>query len=278
MCSRIPWGDRHFDASAARRASTCARSTSAPGTRLRFGLPGPIGAILNPQLRGVGSEVDASLPYASLAVWCLLRGVPVRIDIPEVLVDLRTKVVEAKGASAEGVGMGAMGWLFGSAGRLGLAQRAATLAGRLSRGRMPRNLRGHCPAGPMRATYPHPHRRPSATGGCAPMTPMAPGATGATDECARRDAGPHSHRQRRGRAGPTGRLVPPSRCSTGTWTSSARTSPTIGQRWSEPARARSPGPSAASSATWGSALSSCRPAQTLTGRPPWARRSRAAGR
>ena len=38
--------------------------------------------------------------------------------------------------------MGAMGWLFGSAGRLGLAQRAATLAGRLSRGRMPRNLPG----------------------------------------------------------------------------------------------------------------------------------------
>ena len=104
--------------------------------------PGPIGAILNPQLRGVGSEVDASLPYASSLCGACFEACPVRIDIPEVLVDLRTKVVEAKGASAEGVGMGAMGWLFGSAGRLGLAQRAATLAGRLSRGRMPRNLPG----------------------------------------------------------------------------------------------------------------------------------------
>ncbi|MCZ9337315.1 4Fe-4S dicluster domain-containing protein, partial [Streptomyces sp. TRM76130] len=27
--------------------------------------PGPIGAILSPQLRGTGSEIDASLPYAS---------------------------------------------------------------------------------------------------------------------------------------------------------------------------------------------------------------------
>ena len=104
--------------------------------------PGPIGATLNPQLRGVGSEVDASLPYASSLCGACFEACPVRIDIPEVLVDLRTKVVEAKGASAEGVGMGAMGWLFGSAGRLGLAQRAATLAGRLSRGRMPRNLPG----------------------------------------------------------------------------------------------------------------------------------------
>jgi len=104
--------------------------------------PGPIGAILNPQLRGVGSEVDASLPYASSLCGACFEACPVRIDIPEVLVDLRTKVVEAKGASAEGVSMGAMGWLFGSAGRLGLAQRAATLAGRLGRGRMPRNLPG----------------------------------------------------------------------------------------------------------------------------------------
>ena len=40
--------------------------------------PGPIGAILTPQLRGVESTIDASLPFASIAVRRLLRGVPGR--------------------------------------------------------------------------------------------------------------------------------------------------------------------------------------------------------
>ncbi|MFJ5708295.1 LutB/LldF family L-lactate oxidation iron-sulfur protein [Streptomyces sp. NPDC093105] len=54
--------------------------------------PGPIGAILTPQLRGTAGEVDASLPYASSLCGACYDVCPVAIDIPEVLVHLREKV------------------------------------------------------------------------------------------------------------------------------------------------------------------------------------------
>jgi L-lactate dehydrogenase complex protein LldF len=56
--------------------------------------PGPIGAILTPQLRGTTSEVDASLPYASSLCGACYEVCPVAIDIPEVLVHLRARVTE----------------------------------------------------------------------------------------------------------------------------------------------------------------------------------------
>src|SRR6266540_2445841 len=56
--------------------------------------PGPIGAILSPQLRGTASEIDASLPYASSLCGACYEVCPVAIDIPEVLVHLRERVVE----------------------------------------------------------------------------------------------------------------------------------------------------------------------------------------
>jgi len=62
--------------------------------------PGPIGAILNPLLKGVGNpgpdgaQVD-SLPYASSLCGACFEACPVRIDIPSVLVDQRAKVVDA---------------------------------------------------------------------------------------------------------------------------------------------------------------------------------------
>jgi L-lactate dehydrogenase complex protein LldF len=56
--------------------------------------PGPIGAILTPQLRGLGSEVDRSLPYASSLCGACAEVCPVRIDIPRVLTHLRGKVVD----------------------------------------------------------------------------------------------------------------------------------------------------------------------------------------
>lgn len=46
--------------------------------------PGPIGAILTPQLRGTASEIDASLPYASSLCGACYEVCPVAIDIPEV--------------------------------------------------------------------------------------------------------------------------------------------------------------------------------------------------
>lgn len=61
--------------------------------------PGPIGAILTPQLRGIGpGRVDAqtaSLPFASTLCGACADVCPVRIDIPELLLDLRAKAVEA---------------------------------------------------------------------------------------------------------------------------------------------------------------------------------------
>jgi L-lactate dehydrogenase complex protein LldF len=56
--------------------------------------PGPIGAILTPQL--VGVELAGSLPYASTLCGACYEVCPVKINIPEVLVHLRGKVVQKK--------------------------------------------------------------------------------------------------------------------------------------------------------------------------------------
>jgi L-lactate dehydrogenase complex protein LldF len=97
--------------------------------------PGPIGAILNPQLRGVDNEVDQSLPYASSLCGACGDVCPVRIDIPRLLVRLRNRVVDKKGHKKEAAAMAAAAWLFGDARRLVAAQRAATLAGRVLEGK-----------------------------------------------------------------------------------------------------------------------------------------------
>jgi L-lactate dehydrogenase complex protein LldF len=82
--------------------------------------PGPIGAILSPQLRGVSSPVDASLPFASSLCGACYDVCPVAINIPEVLVDLRAKV--HKHAAERAVFMSAA-YILRSPGRLALAQR-----------------------------------------------------------------------------------------------------------------------------------------------------------
>jgi L-lactate dehydrogenase complex protein LldF len=56
--------------------------------------PGPIGAILTPQLRGTATALDASLPYASSLCGACYEVCPVAIDIPEVLVHLRARVAD----------------------------------------------------------------------------------------------------------------------------------------------------------------------------------------
>lgn len=58
--------------------------------------PGPIGAILNPLLKGTGDPQTDSLPYASSLCGACFEVCPVRIDIPEVLVHLRERVVDAR--------------------------------------------------------------------------------------------------------------------------------------------------------------------------------------
>ncbi|MEV6033065.1 lactate utilization protein B [Nonomuraea sp. NPDC052116] len=97
--------------------------------------PGPIGAILTPQLRGMSSDLDASLPYASSLCGACYEVCPVAIDIPEVLVDLRAK---APHSAAERAGMKVAGWILNDHERLAKAQRAAT---RL-RGLVPKRLPG----------------------------------------------------------------------------------------------------------------------------------------
>ncbi len=104
--------------------------------------PGPIGAVLNPQLRGVASPVDRSLPYASSLCGACFDACPVRIPIPELLVHLRTQVAESAGHTPESAAMSATAWVMGDHQRLAAAQRAATLTGRVTRGRMPRRLPG----------------------------------------------------------------------------------------------------------------------------------------
>ena len=58
--------------------------------------PGPIGAILTPQLVGIGKPGPDSLPYASSLCGACYQVCPVKINIPEVLIHLRGKVVRNK--------------------------------------------------------------------------------------------------------------------------------------------------------------------------------------
>jgi L-lactate dehydrogenase complex protein LldF len=121
--------------------------------------PGPIGAILTPQLRGVQSELDASLPYASSLCGACYEVCPVAIDIPEVLVHLRERVVEggdvsvrgqkttikpAKGHAAERAVMRAARWTFEHPRALRAGQRLAARTRRLTPRRLP--LPGACRA------------------------------------------------------------------------------------------------------------------------------------
>ncbi|MFJ4205531.1 LutB/LldF family L-lactate oxidation iron-sulfur protein [Streptomyces sviceus] len=96
--------------------------------------PGPIGAVLTPQL--VGVENAASLPFASTLCGACYDACPVKINIPEVLVHLRAEAVEAKRRdrllpTTEALAMKAAGAVLGSPRRLAAVQRLAALGARL---------------------------------------------------------------------------------------------------------------------------------------------------
>ena len=87
--------------------------------------PGPIGAILTPQL--IGIENATSLPFASSLCGACYEVCPVKIDIPTVLLHLRRRVVEASAGSRGSTAMRLAAWIIGSRRRFALAERFAAV-------------------------------------------------------------------------------------------------------------------------------------------------------
>lgn len=120
--------------------------------------PGPIGAILTPQMAGV--ENAGSLPYASSLCGACYEVCPVKINIPEVLIHLRGEVVRQKQGRGlpdpEALAMRFLAHLFAKSSRFEKAQRLGRLAQRplMRRGfieRLPGRLGGWTA---MRDVYP----------------------------------------------------------------------------------------------------------------------------
>ena len=98
--------------------------------------PGPIGAVLTPQLTGI--KDNPTLPYASSLCGACFDVCPVRIDIPSLLVRLRSQKVEEARArsrvpSAEAVAMAAASWAMTTPKRFAAAERASRLGRVLGR-------------------------------------------------------------------------------------------------------------------------------------------------
>jgi L-lactate dehydrogenase complex protein LldF len=88
---------------------------------------GPIGAILTPQLMEM--EHSQTLPYASSLCGACYEVCPVKINIPEVLIHLRNKVVEKNGWYApESLAMKTVAQIFRSERRFRAAQRLGRIA------------------------------------------------------------------------------------------------------------------------------------------------------
>jgi L-lactate dehydrogenase complex protein LldF len=92
--------------------------------------PGPIGAILTPQL--VGVKQASTLPYASTLCGACYEVCPVKINIPEVLLHLRGEVIRhSSPLTPEAVAMRQLAHIFASPVRYEQAQRLARRGQRL---------------------------------------------------------------------------------------------------------------------------------------------------
>jgi L-lactate dehydrogenase complex protein LldF len=94
--------------------------------------PGPIGAILTPQLLGI--EQAESLPFASTLCGACYEVCPVKINIPEVLLHLRGEIVRERQQHAlkstfdgENLTMQAMAYMFAKPARYERAQQLARI-------------------------------------------------------------------------------------------------------------------------------------------------------
>ncbi len=82
---------------------------------------GPIGAILTPQLQSM--EHSQTLPFASSLCGACYEVCPVKINIPEILIHLRNKLVENGDVpTAERMGMKAAAWAMSDAANLSTAR------------------------------------------------------------------------------------------------------------------------------------------------------------
>jgi len=90
--------------------------------------PGPIGAVLSPQLTGI--RANASLPGASSLCGACFEACPVRIDIPSLLVHLRAEAAAVHPRpSAERAAMAAAAWTMSDPKRWLRASQALRIAG-----------------------------------------------------------------------------------------------------------------------------------------------------
>jgi L-lactate dehydrogenase complex protein LldF len=94
--------------------------------------PGPIGAVLSPQLTGVADPINATLPFASSLCGACFDACPVAIDIPTMLVHLRSEVADAKRKkhhlpSPEQAAMAGAAWVMRDPARWTRALRAGRL-------------------------------------------------------------------------------------------------------------------------------------------------------
>ncbi|MFZ1084350.1 MAG: lactate utilization protein B [Terracidiphilus sp.] len=93
--------------------------------------PGPIGAILTPQLMHL--KHAQSLPFASSLCGACYEVCPVKINIPEVLIELRAQVVDQQRKQSGRwfdpmfLGMKIAGWVFAGAWSFRVAQRLARI-------------------------------------------------------------------------------------------------------------------------------------------------------
>ncbi|MBZ5521061.1 MAG: iron-sulfur cluster-binding protein [Acidobacteriia bacterium] len=107
---------------------------------------GPIGAILMPQLQAM--EHSQSLPYASSLCGACYEACPMQINIPEVLIRLRSRIVEEKKTHLSGK-LGAENLAMSTMRRIFQSERLLRAAHRLARmGQRPfveRNMVPHLP-------------------------------------------------------------------------------------------------------------------------------------
>jgi L-lactate dehydrogenase complex protein LldF len=175
--------------------------------------PGPIGAVLTPQLEGVATDdVTASLPYASTLCGACFDACPVRIDIPRLLVHLRADVVDAARAdrapTQEQAAMRLASWILARPARLAATARLGSWAARVVGGRRLRlpGFAGHwtggrstpLPTEPSFADWWTATRSDGPAGASPGPAATSPGPTpvslGPTRQAGRRDAPPVARR------------------------------------------------------------------------------------